>query len=199
MTGTPSWNDEHMGPNETQPTLGLDLDGVVGDFETSFRSLAERLANRPLRTVDRAAFSLSDRFAIPASLVDEVFATGVASGELFGSVPPITDQINAVRHLHDAGWRIHVVTARPTAAKEATEWWLAEHAIPYDEITLTDSKHMVTGLTILADDLPLNVERHIEHHGQGAATLVDADWNRERSDLPRIESLMELADLVLCA
>lgn len=91
MTGTPRWDHQNVHADDTRPTLGLDLDGVVACFSTAFQAVAERLANRPL---------------------------------------PVT------------------------------EWWLAEHNVPYDALTLTSDKHTLTGLTVLVDDMPLNVERH---------------------------------------
>ena len=182
--------------------LGLDLDGVVADLCAGFRRCGERITGQRFVVVDKSAYSLTERFGVPDHVIDEVFTTGSDTGDLYTDMPPLLDRIAQVRHLHDElGWQVHVVTARslygnPAITEQATRWWLDHHDVPYDALTLTSDKHAVEGLDVLADDTPSMVDRVHECHGRRAAVLVDADWNQDRVDLPRITDLTEIAAMV---
>lgn len=177
--------------------LGLDLDGVCADFCAAFAAVGTPIAGRALSVVDPSAWELEARYGVTTDLVTAIFDEGTRTGDLYTAAPPIPGRVEAVRRLHADGWEIHVVTARGChghldSVVAATEWWLAEHSVPHQHLTVTSDKHLVPGLALLADDTPANVDRQIAHHGPGTAVLVDADWNRDRTDLPRVMCLSGL-------
>jgi uncharacterized HAD superfamily protein len=119
---------------------------------------------------------------------------------------PYPGAVEAVRAWHEAGHFIHITSHRACEAHEATERWLQQIGLPYDELYCSDDK--VTrcqeiGIDVLIDDSPENLQRAIDA-GITAATLLHP-WNRELCEIDDVicgEDWPELArnlDKVLVA
>jgi 5'(3')-deoxyribonucleotidase len=96
------------------------------------------------------------------------------------SAEPYPGAADVIRRWKRDGHFIHVTSHRATAAHEATQRWLEEKGVPYDDLYCSYDK--VTrcaeiGIDVLIDDSPVNLERALAH-GIRAATLVHP-WNRE--------------------
>src|SRR5215210_3690836 len=114
---------------------GLDLDGVLCDLGPS---VAGRIATRfgvashtsTWRSYDLRLLRLGvpeDRFA---EFLDETFADAA----LYTSAPLCDGAAGALSQLHDAGWRLVGITARPPHLAAATRAWLAQHGLPLEEV-----------------------------------------------------------------
>jgi hypothetical protein len=96
---------------------------------------------------------------------------------------PYPGAVETVRRWHQAGHFIHITSHRDTRAHPATELWLQQIGLPFDELYCSFDK--VTrcseiGIELLVDDSPINISRAVQA-GIVAATLTHP-WNRDVCD-----------------
>ena len=93
---------------------------------------------------------------------------------------PYPGAVDAVSAWHEAGHFIHITSHRATTSHDATERWLRQIGVPYDELYCSYDKVarcQEIGIDVLIDDSPENLERAMGV-GITAATLLHP-WNRE--------------------
>jgi uncharacterized protein len=93
---------------------------------------------------------------------------------------PYPGAVEAVRAWHEGGHFIHITSHRSGEAHEATERWLRQIGLPYDELYCSYdkvSRCREIGIDVLIDDSPENLEQALEA-GIVAATLLHP-WNRD--------------------
>jgi len=79
-----------------------------------------------------------------------------------------------------AGHYIQITSHRARTAHGATERWLHEIGLPFDELYCSYDKVgrcLQTGIDVLVDDSPINIARALEH-GMVVAT-IEHPWNRD--------------------
>ena len=96
---------------------------------------------------------------------------------------PYPGAVETVTRWHEAGHFIHITSHRETRAHDATERWLRDIGLPFDELYCSFDK--VTrcceiGIDVLVDDSPVNIARALEQ-GILAATLSHP-WNADVCD-----------------
>lgn len=112
---------------------------------------------------------------------------------------PIPGAIEAVRRIHDAGHRVHLVTARGLLAhglaiKAATIAWIEAHDVPHDALHFTGQKSDVV-VDVFVDDRP---QHAFELEACGIKTyLIDRPYNRDVTHPRRIKHVSEFADRIL--
>ena len=77
---------------------------------------------------------------------------------------PYPGAVEAIRGWHEAGHFIHVTSHRTTEAHDATERWLEQIGLPYDELYCSFDKVArcrEIGIEVLIDDSPVTL------HGGG--------------------------------
>jgi uncharacterized protein len=105
---------------------------------------------------------------------------------------PYPGAVETVRAWKEAGHFIHITSHRDTAAHGATERWLKEIGLPYDELYCSFDKvsHCrAIGIELLIDDSPVNLEAAVDA-GIRAATLSHP-WNR---DICEVEDIVCASD-----
>ena len=105
---------------------------------------------------------------------------------------PYPGAVETVRAWKEAGHFIHITSHRDTAAHGATERWLHEIGLPYDELYCSFDKvsHCrAIGIELLIDDSPVNLEAAVDA-GIRAATLSHP-WNR---DICEVEDIVCASD-----
>jgi hypothetical protein len=93
---------------------------------------------------------------------------------------PYPGAVEAIRDWREAGHFIHITSHRTTAAHDATERWLEQIELPYDELYCSYdkvSRCVEIGIDMLIDDSPANLLRAAEA-GITPATILHP-WNRE--------------------
>jgi uncharacterized protein len=101
-------------------------------------------------------------------------AAAILAGE------PYPDAAAIVARWRAAGHYIHITSHRDSGAHGPTADWLAQSAIPYDDLHCSDDKVgrcVELGIELLIDDSPLNLARAIEQ-GILVAT-ISHPWNRD--------------------
>lgn len=138
---------------------------------------------------------------------EEYFALWETFAESGGylETAPIPGALEALRRLHWAGHRIHLVTARGfmSRGEEIKSWtheWLEEYAVPHRTLTFTQDKPGAQESLGLAfdyaiDDSPKNVAA-LANVGVEAYLLNHAH-NRDDVALPRVSTVDEFVDLIL--
>jgi len=182
-------------------TLGLDLDGVCGDYISEFRHHVSRATGtHPDLLPDpehweftKAGWGIDD--------LDQYLAlhgNAVMDG-MFRSMPAFAGVSESLWRLSDAGVDIRIITHRligknqhATAAAD-TVAWLDRHNIPYRDICFVARKAHVDA-DVYIDDAPHNVEA-LRAAG-GDVIVFDASYNRDVTG-PRARDWAQAEALVL--
>jgi 5'(3')-deoxyribonucleotidase len=179
--------------------LGVDLDGVCGDYTAAFREIvAEDRGvlpdDLPLeRSWDFHEWGLDD------AEFERLHRYAVTERRMFRSMPPMPGVADALWRLSDAGVWIRVITHRlyvnwgHAAAIADTVEWLDRVRIPYRDICFLGAKPEVEA-DIYIDDGPHNV---VALRASGNEVIVfDAPYNRDLAG-PRASTWTEVEELVL--
>ena len=164
-------------------TLGLDLDGVTGDYEAQLREFAARTTGRSLSTYPQAAswdmvacgwFDSQQQFL-------DTHAAAVNDG-MFARMKAMNGASKALHELSDEGVRIRVITHRLLLSGahrrvvSDTVAFLDDADIPYSDLCFVTDKTTV-GCDVLLDDAPHNITAA---RAAGVPTIAfDQLYNRE--------------------
>jgi hypothetical protein len=105
---------------------------------------------------------------------------------------PYPGAVETVNRWHAAGHFIHITSHRPEACHTATEDWLREIGLQFDDVYCSWDKvarAVELDIDLLIDDSPINIVRAIEQ-GIAAATITHP-WNR---DVCEDEDVIHAAD-----
>jgi 5'(3')-deoxyribonucleotidase len=139
--------------------LGIDLDGVVADFNRGWTQayndrFGAQLGPEMVTTWD----SPLELTHFPDMLAFWGWARDHGGHSVFRHLEPYPTALDALRALDMAGHAIVIITAKPDWAINDTLQWLAEHGLPTREIHITEAKHTVS-CDVYLDDSPAQVER----------------------------------------
>jgi len=171
--------------NGREFTLGVDLDGVVADYEGWFRNfVAERKGIEPsdLPPVNHWSFAANGWFDTDADYL-QAHRDAVNDHDMFAKLSPLAGVSDALWALSDAGIRIRIVTHRLVVnfihaqAVRDTVSFLDTHDIPYRDICFVKDKADV-GCDLYIDDAPHNIEALRAKHGPSVAMVYDQAYNR---------------------
>lgn len=183
-----------------QLVLGLDLDGVVFDYESAVRErFAKMLGVDPAHLGPQTAWSLVES---GWPLRDEnhfaALHTAAVRGGMFAEMPMIPGAAQHLWQLSDAGVYIRVVTHRlgfkgiHAAAAGDTVTALDRNMIPYRDLTFVADKPAV-GADVYIDDAPHNV---LKLRAAGGYTIVFDQLYNRHIDGPRARNWAEVVELV---
>ncbi len=176
--------------------LGIDLDGVVADFNGGWTAL------------HNAEFggAISPDDVVTWDGLPEV--SGFADmGEFWDWASPTADRPSIFRHLATYDGAIEaltrlrrdhdvvVVTTKPHWAVHDTYGWLSDVRFPTTEVHITDHKETVD-CDVYVDDSPLVLERLVRHRGDRLILRWVRPWNTELAGTTPVTSWSEVEDLV---
>ena len=93
---------------------------------------------------------------------------------------PYPDAVQTVRRWHDEGHFIHITSHRDPHTRAATQRWLEQIGVPFDDLHCSHDKVgrcLELGIDLLIDDSPENLTRAMDR-GILVATIAHP-WNRE--------------------
>jgi 5'-nucleotidase len=162
--------------------LGVDLDGVCGDYETAFReSVARRFGWDEADLPPQTTMDAYSEWGMTFEQFEEAHRHAVAEDRMFRTMPPLPGVSEALWRLSDAGVWIRVITARllfngiHEASAADTAYWLDANDIPYRDLCFINTKPDV-GADLYVDDSPGNV---VALREAGRTTVVfDQPYNR---------------------
>ena len=143
--------------------LGVDLDGVCGDYTEAFRTVvaAERGID-PASLPEERGWDFAEWGVDELGGFEHVHRTAVLEHRMFRKMPVVDGAAEALWRLSDAGVWIRIITHRlyvnwgHAIAVADTVEWLDHHAIPYRDICFLGRKPEVEA-DCYVDDSPDNV------------------------------------------
>jgi 5'(3')-deoxyribonucleotidase len=179
--------------------LGVDLDGVCGDYTTAFRAVvaADRGVD-PNSLTDARSWDFAEWGVDTPDEFDRLHRLAVLEHRMFRSMPLLPGAAEVLWRLSDGGVWIRVITHRlcvnwgHAVAVADTVAWLDEKGIPYRDICFLGAKPEVEADCYL-DDAVHNVSalRDAGNH----VIVFDAPYNRELAG-PRAHGWHEVEELV---
>ncbi|MDR1325412.1 MAG: 5'-nucleotidase [Treponema sp.] len=182
--------------------LGVDLDGVVGDFYGAMRVIAAEWLNKPLSSLsDDVGYGLDEWGIADYGGYERLHRFAVTQRALFRDMKPIKDAPGVLRKLSNHGIRIRIIThrlflkyAHKTSITQTVDW-LDNYDIPYWDLCFMQDKGAV-GAHIYIDDAPANVTELRAHEHK---TIVFTNSTNRFLPAPRADSWLEVERLVMAA
>jgi hypothetical protein len=156
--------------------IAIDIDSTLHHYWDVLSAAAERRFGIDLPYDEQLTWGITR--LKPRQL--ELCIAETHSDEAILAGRPYPGAVEAVRRWHDAGHFVHITSHRDVRAHPATERWLRQIGLPFDELYCSFDKVArcrEIAIDVLIDDSPVNIERALEH-GIVAATL-DHPWNRD--------------------
>jgi 5'(3')-deoxyribonucleotidase len=186
--------------DESSFILGVDLDGVVGDFYGAMRRIAAEWLDRPVDSLTgEISYGLDEWGIAEYGGYDRLHRFAVTRRNIFQDMPPIKDAPSVLRKLSNRGIRIRIITHRlflkynhRTSITQTVDW-LDNYDIPYWDICFMNDKGAV-GAHVYIDDAPENVVRLRK---QGCRTIVFTNSTNRGLPGPRADSWLEVERLVM--
>ncbi len=186
--------------DESSFILGVDLDGVVGDFYTAMRHIAAEWLDKPLAALpEEVSFGLEEWGIAEYGGYDRLHRFAVTQCDLFRVMQPLKDAPAVLRKLSQKGVRIRIIThrlylkyAHKTSIIQTVDW-LDSWDIPYWDLCFLKDK-VAVGAHVYIDDAPSNIVQLREH---GYRTIAFSNSTNRHLPAPRANSWQDVERLVL--
>jgi 5'(3')-deoxyribonucleotidase len=186
--------------DESSFILGVDLDGVVGEFYGAMRKIAAEWLDKPLESLTtEVTFGLDEWGIAEYGGYERLHRFSVTQRNLFRDMEPIKDAPAILRKLSGRDIRVRIITHRlflkysHRATITQTVDWLDSWDIPYWDLCFMADKGAV-GAHVYIDDSPSNIKRLRE---QGCHTIVFSNSTNRELPGPRAENWHEVERLVM--
>ncbi|MDR1588020.1 MAG: 5'-nucleotidase [Treponema sp.] len=180
--------------------LGVDLDGVVGDFYGAMRKIAAEWLNKPVESLTgEVTYGLEEWGIAEYGGYDRLHRFAVTQRNIFRDMKPIENAPAILRKLSGRGIRIRLITHRlflkyaHRVSITQTSDWLDYYDIPYWDLCLMSDKGAV-GAHVYIDDAPENI---IRLRKQGCNTIVFTNSTNRGLPGPRADNWEEVERLVM--
>jgi 5'(3')-deoxyribonucleotidase len=186
--------------DESSFILGVDLDGVVGDFYGAMRIIAAEWLDRPLESLTpEVSYGLDEWCITEHGGYERLHRFAVTQRNLFRDMKPIKDAPATLRKLSNQGIRIRIITHRlflkyfhRTSVTQTVEW-LDYYDIPYWDLCFMADKGAV-GAHVYIDDAPTNIE---QLRNQGCKIIVFTNSTNRDIPGPRADNWSQAERLVI--
>jgi 5'-nucleotidase len=180
--------------------LGVDLDGVCGDYTAAFRTVvAEDRGVDPASLTEARSWDFAEWGISGPEEFDRLHRLAVLEHRIFRHMPPMAGVAETLWRLSDAGIWIRIITHRlyvnwgHAVAVADTVAWLDDTGIPYRDICFLGAKPEVEAHTYV-DDAAHNV---VALRAAGNHVIVyDAPYNAEVEG-PRARTWADVEALVV--
>ena len=158
--------------------IGIDLDGVVADFNRGWTSAWNEQQGTDIRVEDVDGWDvLPSLTGLPSMREFWRWASDLGEGRsLFRDLPTFDGAVDAVRELARAGHHPVVLTAKPRWAIHDTLAWLAEVRFPSSEVHILDDKWTVE-CDVYIDDAPHVLRDYATHRPMATILRYVRPWN----------------------
>jgi len=186
--------------NDDTFILGVDLDGVVGDFYGAIRKIAAEWLDKPLDALTtEVTYGLEEWGITEFGGYDRLHRFAVTQRNIFRDMEPLKDAPATLRKLSHFGIRIRIITHRlflkyshRTSITQTVEW-LDKYDIPYWDLCFMNDKGAV-GAHVYIDDAPDNI---VGLRKQGCKTIVFSNSTNRKLPGPRADNWLDVERLVL--
>lgn len=177
--------------------LGIDLDGVVSDFNQGWVDRYNRDFGASLSVGDIVEWNALVGLT-HFSVVEEFWewaATCAEGRTIFRGLRPYPGAVEALQEFEDAGHHVVILTTKPQNAIHDTYEWLAEYRIPTTEVHILDDKSTVT-CDLYLDDADHNLESILAAHPDAAVCRYVRPWNRPHVGALDVEGWQDLSRVI---
>ena len=178
--------------------LGVDLDGVCGDYAGALRQVVASEKGVDLASLPpQASWDFLEWDLAPGEFA-EMHRKAVLEHRIFRSMPPVPGAADALWRLSDAGVWIRIITHRiygnwgHAVAVGDTVAWLDNVGIPYRDLCFLGAKPQVEADCYI-DDAPHNVEAL---RATGAYVIVFDQLYNRHLDGPRAVDWSDVEEIV---
>lgn len=186
--------------NDSSFILGVDLDGVVGDFYGAIRKIAAEWLSKPVDSLTtEVSFGLDEWGLSEFGGYERLHRFAVTQRNIFRDMEPIENAPAVLRKLSSQGIRIRIITHRlflkyshRTSITQTVDW-LDKYDIPYWDICFMNDKGAV-GAHVYIDDTPDNIINLRKH---GCYTIVFSNSTNRGLSGPRADNWIEVEHLVM--
>lgn len=169
--------------------LGIDLDGVVCDFNAGWMELHKAEFGSDL--VPEMVVTWDNLHELGGFKDMNAFWRWAQGNEdrpsIFRHLQPFPNAVETLHTLRDAGHTIVIVTAKPRWAITDTLRWIADHDLPTEEIHIRYRKHTVA-CDVYLDDSPLVLPELLRHRPDADVCRMIRPWNAA------LEGAIDIAD-----
>lgn len=157
--------------------LGIDLDGVVADFNAGWMRLYNERFETDL-TPDMVQFwdGLHELTHFEDMRGFWRWARDHDGHSLFHHLDPYPDAIPTLERLRAKGHDIVIITAKPTWSIHDTFQWVGRHALPTREVHMSERKWEVP-VDVYLDDSPYVVPDLVEKRPESVVCRFVRAWN----------------------
>lgn len=159
--------------------LGIDLDGVIADFNAGWMKLHAEEFGTELRPDMVDSWDCLHRLGGFADV--RAFWRWASPKDhrpsIFRHLDPYPDAIASLRSLAEGGHQVVIVTTKPRWARSDTLRWIAEHDLPTDEVHIDDRKSDID-CDVYLDDAPHVLAELLEHRPDAVVCRFVRPWNR---------------------
>ena len=157
--------------------LGIDLDGVVADFNTGWIVRYNEAFDGDLTPEAVTMWDGPHQLThFPDMEAFWEWAADFPGGSLFRHLEPYEGAVEALHKLDSIGHEVVILTTKPEWAIHDTFAWLAEHRIPTREVHITFKKWR-TPCDIYLDDAPHNIRRIHRERPEALMCRFVRPWN----------------------
>ncbi len=177
--------------------LGIDLDGVVADFNSGWVARYNRDFGADLSVEQIVEWDAPTQLTHFTGM-REFWAWARTCGEgrsLFRPLDTYPGAVASLNTLSRSGHRIVILTTKPDFAIHDTYAWLSQHEIPTEEVHILDDKTTV-GCDIYLDDADHNLEALSRVRGDATICRFIRPWNSPADRLVDITDWPEFVELV---
>lgn len=160
--------------------IGIDLDGVVADFNQGWTRAWNDQQGTSLTPADVDGWDvLPTLTGLPSMREFWDWAADLGDGRsLFRDLPTFDGALDAVHALVAAGHDPVVLTAKPRWAVHDTFAWLADVRFPTTEVHIIDDKWQVA-CDVYIDDAPHVLRDYVRHRPGATVLRFVRGWNDE--------------------
>jgi 5'(3')-deoxyribonucleotidase len=176
--------------------LGIDLDGVVADFNSGWISRYNSQYGAELPTD-----AVTEWDAIPSLTHFEdmrafwKWARDHDGHSLFRHLETYPEAVESLWKLIKARHQVVIITTKPAWAIHDTFAWIAQHQIPTREVHITDQKWTVD-CHLYLDDGPHVLEELVARRRERTVCRFVRPWNQPVEGAVDVDSWPEFVDLV---
>ncbi len=178
--------------------LGVDLDGVCGDYTVALRDVVAERTGTPVDALPLERSWDFREWGLSVAQFEELHQAAVLEHRIFRTMPAMAGAAETLWRLSDAGVWIRIITHRlyvnwghATAVADTVDW-LDASGIPYRDLCFLGAKPQVEA-DCYVEDAPHNV---VALRATGAHVIVyEQPYNRDVAG-PRAADWAEVENLV---
>jgi len=169
--------------------LGIDLDGVVADFNTGWTRLYNAEFGAELASESITAWKAPAQlphFGSMSAFWKWARTCGPEGVSLFRTLDPYPGALEALQRL-SRRHRIVIITSKPRYAVHDTYAWIAEHRLPTTDVHIVDDKSSIA-CDVYLEDADHNLVRLARERPEAIVCRFVRPWNGPH------EGIVDVAD-----